>query len=145
MVNLHASIVFPFGHRFHHIGCACTSLEESFKYFSAVGYLQEGSQFIDEIQGVRGCFITGAGPRLELLENLEGRETLTPWISSGIRFYHFAYFVDDINDAIVWAKGRGARVIVRPVASIAFDDNLICFVMFRDGMLMEFIHQPAQI
>ena len=83
--------------------------------------------------------MVGPGPRIELLENLPGSVTLTPWLKSKIRMYHLGYLVADLERALRWARERRAKTIVEPVPAIAFAGKLISFVMFRNGQLIEFI------
>lgn len=127
---------------FHHIGCATNSLDKEEKVFYSLGYKKIGNDFIDPIQGVKGCFLQGNGPQIELLENLKNSETLTPWLDAGIKFYHFAYLVDDMQNALAWVKSCRARIVVSPVPAVAFDNNLISFAMLRNGILVEFIEKP---
>lgn len=132
-------ILPPQDFKFHHIGYATSSIEQERNTFLALGYELEGKPFIDNSQGVAGCFIKGPGPRIELLENLPNSDTLTPWLSAGIKMYHFAYCVDSLGGAIEWAKARRAMLVVLPVPAIAFDGRKIAFVMLRSGLLVEFI------
>ena len=129
----------PAGYEFHHIGYATSSIERERNLFEFIGYRVEGVPFTDERQGVTGCFMVGPGPRIELLENLPGSDTLTPWLDAGIKLYHFAYQVDDIDSAMDWARSQRARVVVQPVPAVAFGGRLIAFVMFRNGLMLEFI------
>ena len=131
----------PKGYEFHHIGCATASIERERSVFEFLGYQIEGKPFSDTLQGVAGCFFCGPGPRIELLENLPGSDILTPWVNAGVKMYHFAYRVDDICTAIDWARGQRAKVIVQPVPAIAFGGRYISFVMFRNGMMLEFIQK----
>lgn len=131
----------PASHAFHHVGYATANLERDRSFFENLGYLQEGEGFSDPIQGVRGCFMTGPGPRVELLQNLEGSDTLTPWLAAGIKMYHFAYIVDDLETSLSWAKQRRGRVTVAPVPAVAFGGRRIAFVIFRDGHMLEFIER----
>ena len=133
--------VVPPSHEFHHVGYATANLERDRAFFEGLGYTQEGEDFSDPIQGVKGCFMTGPGPRVELLHNLDGSDTLTPWLEAGIKMYHFAYLVDDLESALLWAKGRRGRVTVAPVPAVAFDGRRIAFVIFRDGHMLEFIER----
>ena len=136
--DLHA---LPRGYDFHHVGYATTSLSRERDFFAFLGYRQEGDSFSDQCQGVSGCFLTGPGPRIELLENLPGLETLTPWLNAGIKMYHFAYFVEDLDAALAWAKTKRARVTVAPVPAVAFSGRHISFVIFRNGLMLEFIER----
>ena len=131
----------PAGYEFHHIGYATASVERERSLFEFLGYRIEGEPFTDELQGVSGCFICGPGPRIELLENLPGKDTLTPWLNAGVKMYHFAYWVGDIGKAIDWARSQRAKVIVQPVPAAAFGGRSIAFVMFRNGLMLEFINK----
>jgi methylmalonyl-CoA/ethylmalonyl-CoA epimerase len=132
----------PQGYEFHHLGYATTSIIRERDFLAILGYTQEGETFVDPTQGITGCFLTGRGPRVELLENLHGAETLTPWLNAGIKIYHFAYLVSDMSEALSWAQIQRARVTVAPVPSVAFAGRNICFVMYRNGQLIEFIEKP---
>ena len=129
----------PKGYEFHHVGYATTSIGRERSLFEFLGYQIEGELFSDARQGISGCFLVGPGPRIEVLENLPGADTLTPWINAGVKMYHFAYRVDDISHAIDWARSQRAKVIVQPVPATAFGGRLISFVMFRNGLMLEFI------
>src|SRR4051794_17708465 len=82
---------------FHHFGIACTDIAVLAQDYEKLGYTVEGAPFVDEIQKIKGLFITGGGPRLELLAAHNNSTVLTPWLSSGPRIYHQAFWVDDIN------------------------------------------------
>lgn len=125
--------------RFHHLGHACRDLQASLDFFGAAGYRLDGDAFSDDTQGVRGCFLVGNGPRIELLENLPGRTTLSPWLAAGTMLYHMAYEVRDLAAALGWARGQRGRVVVPPVPASAFGGRRIAFVMFRHGPMLEFI------
>lgn len=129
----------PDGYAFHHVGYATASLARERAFFESAGYRAEGEVFSDPVQGIVGCFLTGPGPRIELLENLPGSDTLRPWLDAGIKIYHFAYWVDDIDAALVWARSQRGKVTVPPVPAVAFGGRRISFVMFRTGFMLEFI------
>src|SRR6476620_6735190 len=58
------------GFEFHHVGVACTDIPAEVTRLAAMGYAPEGVEFEDWRQGVRGLFMGGQSPRLELLEPL---------------------------------------------------------------------------
>jgi hypothetical protein len=129
---------------FHHLGYACKRLGSEVSFFELQGYKKEGSNFEDEDQGVRGCFMVSENsPRIELLENLEGSDTLTPWINMGMGVYHFAYEVENIFAALEEAKKNRAIVVVEPKPAIAFQFRKIAFVMYRNFRLVEFIESKT--
>ena len=126
---------------FHHIGYATQEIQRELTVFEEIGYKKCGFEFIDEIQGVKGCFLEGDGSRIELLENLPGHSTLTPWLTSSIKAYHFAYFVTNIAEAIEHCKSKKALLISNPSSSVAFGGRLICFMMLRNRQLIELIEE----
>lgn len=132
-------IPMPVEHEFHHIGYATHSLKRECDFFSLLGYRQVGEFFSDPNQGVKGCFLEGTGPRIELLENLPGAQTLTPWLNAGVRMYHLAYQVNDIDLALDWIRSQRGRIVVPPAPAVAFGGCQICFVMLRTGFMLEFI------
>lgn len=131
----------PVGYEFHHVGYATAYMGKERTIFAFLGYHQEGEIFVDPVQGVTGCFLAGSGPRIELLENLPGATTLTPWLNSGVKMYHFAYLVENLDEALNWIRSQRAKVIVAPVPAMAFSGQRICFVMFRNGLMLEFIEK----
>jgi methylmalonyl-CoA/ethylmalonyl-CoA epimerase len=124
---------------FHHVGYACKSIATDQQTFERLGYTQEGSSFEDARQGVRGLFLLGPGPRIELLENLPDSDTLTPWLNAGIHMYHLAYTTPNLQASLDELRGQRARVVVTPVPAIAFQNRLIAFVMMRNQLLVELI------
>ena len=127
---------------FHHIGVATAKLAAEKIFFEALGYHQEGADFSDPVQGISGCFMVGTGPRMELLENLPGATTLTPWLATGgLRMYHMAYEVDGLEAALDWARSRRGKVLDAPVPAFAFGGRRSAFVIFRSSLMLEFIER----
>ena len=138
-ITISERISLPGYASFHHIGYATRNLARERNFFMHLGYEQIGDNFMDYEQGVLGCFLEGPGPRLELLENLPKSNTLTPWLNAGIAMYHFAYEVENLEQAAVWADSQRARKLIDPVPAVAFGGRRICFYMFREGPMLEFI------
>ncbi len=127
------------GLSFHHIGVACYDLDREEHQFAALGYLREGVEFSDPVQGVRGRFLVGGGPRLELLRNHDEPGVLSPWLRKGIRFYHLAYETNDIIAQAGALALLGGKEVVAPVSAVAFAGRLICFYMMPNGTLVELV------
>lgn len=130
------------GASFHHIGYATASIDKELPWFESMGY-SASDVFVDAIQGVSGCFLSGAGPRIELLENLPESNTLTPWLAAGTRMYHLAYEVNDVAAIVAKAKALRGRLLVGPVPAVAFGGRVIAFVMLRNGLLLELIERSG--
>ena len=98
--------------------------------------------FEDPRQGVRGVFLGGQSPRLELLEPLaadgEGG-VLEPWLKGGIKLYHLAYETDSLPDAIADLRRERAKVVVAPIPAVAFGGREIAFLLMPNRMLIELI------
>lgn len=130
--------------RFHHLGVASTSLKRDVRAYALLGYYPEGKEFADERQGVRGLFLTdGRGPRLELLEPLPGSETLSPFLTRGIKCYHHAYEVEAIEAAMSGLRAAHARLVRLPTPAVAFQGRRIAFLILPNGWMVELIDSPG--
>ena len=129
---------------FHHVGVACSSLKHEARRFELLGYNLEGEEFSDPVQGVRGCFMTGGGPRMELLMPEAEDGVLTPWLKSGVKLYHLAYIADNQEKAIDYYRNQRAKLVVAPVPAIAFGGRHICFLMLPNMLLIELIQQELK-
>jgi methylmalonyl-CoA/ethylmalonyl-CoA epimerase len=124
---------------FHHIGVACPAIPAARAAYEAIGYEFE-SAFEDPIQGVRGEFLVGPGPRIELLEDLPGRTTVAPWIARRMpTSYHLAWLVADFDAALAWIVSRGGRAAGDPQPAVAFGMRPIVFVLVKGKSLVELI------
>jgi methylmalonyl-CoA/ethylmalonyl-CoA epimerase len=128
---------------FHHLGWACKDLATETAVLAALGYSPEGPVFTDEHQGVSGRFLVGTGPRIELLTNLPGSSVLTPWLSRGVKVYHQAYVVEDLEPAISSMQNQRARLMKPPAPAPAFDDRRVCFVVLPPDILVELVERGA--
>jgi methylmalonyl-CoA/ethylmalonyl-CoA epimerase len=126
--------------QFHHIGVACVDLDYETRTLAALGYAIEGEDFSDPIQGVRGRFLIGGGPRLELLSPLsETGGVLAPWLKARVKMYHLAYLTSELDSELERLQTGGAKVVVSPVSAIAFEKRRIAFLMMPNMLLTELI------
>ena len=124
---------------FHHIGVACKDLETETDKLKILGYSIEGDDFIDPIQGVKGRFLTGQTPRLELLVPLSTDSVLSPWLKSNVKMYHLAYETNSLEGAIQKLCAQRGRLVVKPVPAVAFNNREIAFIMLPNMLLVELI------
>lgn len=124
---------------FHHMGLACRDLDTEIKALEILGYQLESPFFEDPLQRVRGCFMVGAGPRLELLMPLDDTSPVMPWLAKGVKYYHQAFETADLRRAIDTLKARRGKVVVPPTPAVAFDGREIAFLLFPNMMLIELI------
>lgn len=125
--------------RFHHVGVACRDLDAEQQSLAALGYLPEGADFTDPTQGVRGRFLVGGGPRLELLVADGPGGVLQPWLERGAKLYHMAWEVDALEPAIAALRAERARIVAGPVPAVAFGGRPIVFLMMPTMLLIELI------
>lgn len=124
---------------FHHIGVACRDLAHETEAFGVLGYEIEGEDFVDPRQGIRGRFLVGPGPRLELLVGLPGSPVLEPWLDKGVKFYHQAFVVESMETSVQQLREKGGRMVSAPMPAVAFGDRQIAFVMLRNLAMVELI------
>lgn len=153
----------------HHIGVATQSIESELPIFKALGFEIEG-EFIDQIQGIRGLFITSKAfnqthsnlsYRLELLENLPQSTRLDHYLKHYHKLYHIAFESHDIHSdaqAILdyrftqntnltrggglSAKASKARMLVPIIQSSYF--SKLCFIMLPNRLLIELVELKNQ-
>lgn len=125
---------------FHHIGVACRSIEKELPVYTLMGYEEEGACFEDPGQGIRGLFLNG-NPRLELLENLDGSQTLDQPLKRGQKLYHTAYRVERIEKAVEIMTRNRAKIISPLKPSVYFGAR-ICFLMLPNLSMIELIESP---
>lgn len=125
--------------KFDHIGVATKNIEKEIKNYSILGYRQVSDYFVDEIQGIRGVFLEQeGGPKLELLENLPGRDTLTKHLLSGNKMYHKAYLTKNIEAAINLMKANRAKMIA-PLVMSTYYKARICFMILPNMEMIELV------
>ena len=127
--------------QFHHIGVACNNLERDRKAFQFLGYQTETVAFSDQAQGIKGQFmIANNQPRIELLQNLENCTTLTLYLEKGVKLYHFAYSVNQIEKACEYLVKCRAKVI-SPLKESVYFGKRICFLMLPNMFLVELVEE----
>lgn len=126
---------------FHHIGVASKDIDKDFSVFSFLGYTKSSDYFEDPLQGIKGVFLESKDqPRLELLANLDGSDTVSPMLKSGNKMYHFAYLVSDIEKALqVFINARA--IVISPLKQSTFFGKRICFLMLPNLYMIELIEK----
>lgn len=130
---------------FHHIGVACHDLATESEAFGMLGYEPESEDFMDSRQGIRGRFLAGPGPRLELLVGLPGSSVLDPWLNKGIKFYHQGFVVESLEAGLRALREKGGRMVSAPVPAVAFGGRDIAFVMLRNLAMVELIQGEPRL
>tara|TARA_B100000212_G_C27000451_1_gene374741 strand:+ start:101 stop:505 length:405 start_codon:yes stop_codon:yes gene_type:complete len=99
---------------FDHIGIACTSNDQSMKFWELLGFSKSGST-INEEQGVKITFMQGdeaLQPKLELLEPTHNNTPIGKFISKkGEGIQQLALGTDDIKSLLEKLKRENIRLI----------------------------------
>jgi hypothetical protein len=127
--------------KLHHIGIATESILQEAGVFGLLGYSFEGSIFEDENQGIRGLFLSSPNQtRIELLENLEGHNTLDHWLKSRTKIYHFGYLVPDLELATAMFLQLGSKVLRNARDSVYFGAPIV-FLLMPNSIVLELIQE----
>ncbi|MGY3411001.1 methylmalonyl-CoA/ethylmalonyl-CoA epimerase [Bradyrhizobium sp. GM5.1] len=124
---------------FHHVGMACRKIAAELPELAIVGYRPEGPIFEDPIQQVRIQFVSGGGPRLELIEPAGARSPVEGVLKRGSKFYHLAYEVRRFDDAIASFRAQQYLAVSSPAPAVAFDMRRIVFLASPTLTLIELI------
>lgn len=123
---------------FHHIGIACQDIQEEKLQYKQLGYVESSSLFTDKAQGIKGIFLEGAGPRVELVMNHEDSTTLTGVLARGNKIYHMAYTLEKAVSLEVLCKHFDAIPLQAPTFSDFFQKK-ICFIQLKNDQILEFV------
>ncbi|MEI7661272.1 MAG: VOC family protein [Bacteroidota bacterium] len=125
---------------FHHIGVAVFSIEETSKYYREAGYTITDTRY-DPVQDVNICFIFKEGnPCIELIEPISEKSPVAQILQKkGVSPYHFCYQTPDIQESITRLKKIKFIVLSKPVAAVALDQNIICFLFNKHLGLIELV------
>ena len=95
-----------------HIGIAVKNIEESRKFYENI--LGLTCYKIEEVpdQKVKTAFFKLGEVKIELLEPTDPESPVAKFLDKrGPGFHHIAYFVENVNEALLVARARGCEVI----------------------------------
>ena len=95
----------------HHIGIATKNIKNELCHFKKIGFVEE-DYFIDEMQGVRGCFLVPKNTaypcyRIEIVENITEKGPLSNYLKQGCKMYHIAYQTSNIETDLAMLTENG--------------------------------------
>jgi methylmalonyl-CoA/ethylmalonyl-CoA epimerase len=125
--------------RFHHLGVACHDLDQEMASWTAIGYAPEGGDFEDPLQEIAGRFLSGPGPRLELVAPLPGSEMLAPVLRAGRKVYHQGFETPALQSDIDVLRGRRGKLLRPPAPAVAFGGRHVAFIVLPNAFLIELI------
>lgn len=124
--------------KIHHMGIACSNIEEALADFGRYHPIVKRSEVVyDELQKAELCMVyTDTGLDVEFIAG----EQVARLVKKGISYYHLCYEVDDLDAALSESVGKGAMIISEPKPAILFGGRRVAFVYLPYG-LVEFVEK----
>ncbi|WP_294339970.1 methylmalonyl-CoA epimerase [uncultured Sphingomonas sp.] len=131
--------------RLNHVGVATPSIDGSIAFYRDVmGATAIGEPFDLPAQGVRVSFVDTPNTQIELIEPLGDTSPIRAFLEKNPAGgqHHLCYEVRDIQAALEWFRGKGAKVLGEPRTGA--HGTPIFFVHPRDmgGVLTEIMETP---
>ena len=130
-----------FNWNFHHLGYACKKISEEIDIFRSLGYVNISEIYEDNSLGIYACFLSGNGPIIELVQNIEGFNTLSSMLKHNIKIYHKAFKTKNLSTDIIKLTDQGHKLIVPPTSAVAFNGNKVSFIMLKNQFIIELIEE----
>lgn len=132
--------------KFHHIGVAVRSIDETAALYENGGY-KKSSIVFDPVQNVNICWLTKKSmPIVELLEPVDENSPVNRTLEkNGVAPYHTCYIAEDLESAVKELRTMKYVVVSKPVAAVAFRGCRVCFLFNRNAGLIELVETPATI
>lgn len=112
----------------NHVGVAVPDIEEAMEtYRTLYGASDITEPFDMPAQGVKVCFVNLPNSQIELIEPLNEQSPIHNFIAKNPKGgqHHVCFEVDDINEAVVFMKDRGATVLGEPrIGGTRNDDHI---------------------
>ena len=124
-----------------HLGIAVRDLEESLRFYrDALGMEVSGRE---TVAGERvHVAMLPAGPRIELLEAIDGESPIAKFIERrGPGLHHVALRVDDLEKALGRLREEGARVLNEPRQGAGGHTYVFVHPASTGGVLLELIQK----
>ena len=126
---------------FHHIGIASKNIETEEKYYENLGYEKSSEYFIDENQKIRAVFMeSSVSPRIELISELRGGGILSSFLKKGIKMYHIAYSVENIESTADELVKNANAMIISQIKDAEYFKR-VCFLALPNMQIIELVEE----
>jgi methylmalonyl-CoA/ethylmalonyl-CoA epimerase len=131
--------------KFHHIGMATESIEESIAVMKNSGECCRQSPIVvDKIQNVRLLMVIWNGISVELIEGIGEKSPVKTILEKGINLYHICYLTDDLENIIEKFSKHGWKEISSRVPARLFDGNYITFLYHQKLGIVEILEEKNE-
>lgn len=126
--------------KFHHIGVACESIEDTAGQYALLGYTAS-PVVTDPLQNIKISFLTHPDmPLVELLAPVDGNSPVVDVLKkNGTTPYHICYSVDDLDSAIKDLRKKRYIVVSKPKPANAIEGNRVAFLYHKAMGLIELV------
>ena len=131
------------GCSFHHLGIACRHIDAEARHWFDLDYRAEGDLFEDPVQQIRGLFVIGPGPRLELLSALTSTSPIVGLVHRGTKIYHQAFETSRFDNALAAMREKGSKTMMGRSPAVAFNMRRIAFLLMPNMNMIELIEGEA--
>jgi methylmalonyl-CoA/ethylmalonyl-CoA epimerase len=119
--------------KIHHIGIACSDIEEAIQEFSDYHKIIRKSEIMfDPLQNAKLCLInTDTGLDVEFISG----EQVSKLVKKGINYYHICYEVDNLQSTIDNYLDHGAKLISESKEAVLFEHRKVAFLYVSYGLI----------
>lgn len=119
--------------KFHHLGYACSDINQAIEFVQSVYSIKTTSEVIyDEQQKAQLCLLTlEEGYHIELVSG----ESVEQLLHKGIHLYHTCYEVSSLEKTIADFKQKNAVLISPPKPAKLFNNRRVCFLQTEIGLI----------
>lgn len=117
------------GLKFHHIGYAVKSIDETANFYVSKGWTLS-EETIDPIQNTKIAFLKRDGfPLMELVAPVDETSPIVKTLDKvGVSTYHVCYGVNDLEDVVKQLRKEKFLPLFKPVPANALDNKRICYL-----------------
>lgn len=133
--------------KYHHIGIAVFSIEETAWFYIMQGYSKSETVY-DPIQNVNICFLSSRNgdsseqPKIELIEPVDKQSPVHKILQkNGVSPYHICYEVKDISDTTAELKKQKFIPLSKPIEAVAMNNKKVCFLFNKNIGLIELVEK----
>lgn len=131
--------------RLHHIGFVVAGIASQITAFSqSLGAQWDGNIYEDPNQRVKVAFLTirSGDAQIELVEPAGESSPVIQFLrQKGGGMHHLCYEVPDLKEGIAQLKSKGAMIVSRPKAAVAFGGRNIAWMLTAEHLLVELLEQ----
>ena len=124
-----------------HLGLVVKSIEKAIEHWTTIFGYEQMTEIIDNVkQKVKVVFMKKEGSTLiKLVEPIDKTSPVFSFAVKGGGLHHIAFRCENLTAEMTRLKENGLRVITVPQPGEAFNNNLIAFMIAKDGLNIELI------